>query len=119
MASVTWHGDAILAGVEKAAKEGCHMAAEKVVLPKWSKMIPHATGDLESHLTVFDTEDGAGVSSGGPPAARQEFDETLRHPDPTNPLSLGGRKAHAGRDALLESKDAIAVEVAKAIKGAL
>lgn len=100
------------------------MAAEKVVLPKWAKTIPHATGDLESHLTVTDIvlyghQVASQVSSVGPYAVRQEFDETLRHPDPTNPLSLGGRKAHAGRDALLESQDAIAAEVAKAVKGAL
>jgi len=47
------------------------------------------------------------ISSTGPYAVRQEFDDSLRHPDPTNPSSRSGRKAHAGRDALNDNRENI------------
>ena len=103
---VIWHGDEILAKAKTAAKEALHLSGE-IVLRVWQETIPWATGDLASTLTVTDMEDGVQVSSSGPYAAAQEFDATLRHPDPTNPLSLAGRKAHAGRDALDDNKENI------------
>ena len=118
-ATIVWHGAELEAKIKEAAKRGCHMAAEKVVLPAWAKTIPWATGDLGGHLTVTDTEEGAIVSSSGPHARKQELDETLRHPDPTNPLSRSGRKAHAGRDALSSNQEKIQKEVQKAVNSVL
>jgi len=43
----------------------------------------------------------------------------LRHPDPTNPLSRAGRKAHAGRDALTNNEKNIEKLVGAKIKAAL
>lgn len=113
-----WHGDVILTNAKKAAKEGCHQAAEKIVANEWSKNIPWAEGILGGSITVTDTEEGAQVSDSGPYAAAQEFD-ALRHPDPTNPKSLAGRKAHAGRDALLNNQDEINQMVTSYVKNAL
>jgi len=118
MANVEWHGEEILQKARAAAKEAIHLGAE-IVLNKWQETIPYASGELASTLTVNDTDEGSTVSSSGPHAAKQEFDASLRHPDPTNPLSLGDRKAHAGRDALEESKDQIAELVAAKIEAAL
>jgi hypothetical protein len=116
---IIWHGAELEAKIKAAAQRGCHMAAEKIVLPAWAKTIPWATGDLASHLTVTDTEEGAIVSSSGPYALKQELDETLRHPDPTNPLSRSGRTAHAGRNALNQNQEKIREEVQKAVNSVL
>jgi hypothetical protein len=116
-----WNGDAILAKAKAAAKEGCHQAAEKIVVPAWSRNIPWEEGILGGSITVNDTEKGAEVSSSGPYAAAQEFDE-LRHPNPDkehHPKSLPGRKSHAGRDALLDNQDAIVQSVNEYVKSAL
>jgi len=118
-ATIEWRGPELEAKIKVAAQRGCHMAAEKVVLPAWAKTIPWATGDLASHLTVTDTEEGAIVSSSGPYAHKQELDETLRHPDPTNPLSRSGRTAHAGRNALNSNQEAIQKEIQKAVNSVL
>jgi len=89
--------------------DALHEAGE-IVLKEWGNTIPHATGDLESSLTVNDYpgEQKVTVSSSGPYAIVQELDDTLRHPDPTNPSSRSGRKAHAGRDALNNNRENIA-----------
>lgn len=97
-----------MATVKQQAMGALHEAGEKV-LKVWGDTIPHASGDLESHLTVTDlpTQMAVKVSSTGPYAIRQELDDSLRHPDPTNPSSRSGRKAHAGRDALNDNRDNI------------
>jgi len=101
--------------------DALHQAGE-IILKEWGNTIPHATGDLESSLTPHATGDlessltvtdhsrdlKVTVSSAGPYAIRQELDDTLRHPDPTNPSSRSGRKAHAGRDALNNNRENIA-----------
>jgi hypothetical protein len=132
--SLEWNGDAILAKMKASAKEGCHQAAEKIVAKEWSDNIPWEEGILGGSITVTDTEDGAQVSSSGPYAAAQEFDE-LRHPNPqmkhekkgdrkspmvlAHPKSLAGRKAHAGRDALLDNQDAIVQSVNDYVKSVI
>ena len=98
-----------MAKVKKQAMSTVHDAGE-IVLKEWGNTIPHATGDLESHLTITDQPSKLKVvlSSTGPYALRQEKDDSLRHPDPTNPSSRSGRKAHAGRDALNNNRENIA-----------
>jgi len=98
----------MLQKMKAACMEALHAAGE-IVLKEWGNTIPHATGDLESSLTVTDqpSQLRVTVSSTGPYAIRQELDESLRHPDPTNPSSRSGRKAHAGRDALNNNRDNI------------
>jgi len=78
-------------------------------MKEWQNTIPYASGDLASHLQVQDqpSELKVVISSTGPYAVRQEFDDSLRHPDPTNPSSRSGRKAHAGRDALNDNRENI------------
>ena len=109
MAEIKWHPEALQKKMRDAAMDALHEAGE-IVLKEWGNTIPHATGDLESNLTVNDYpgEQKVTVSSSGPYAIRQELDDTLRHPDPTNPSSRGGRKAHAGRDALNNNRENIA-----------
>ncbi len=109
MAEIKWHPEALQKRMRDAAMDALHKAGE-IVLKDWGNTIPHATGDLESSLTVNDYpgEQKVTVSSSGPYAIRQELDDTLRHPDPTNPSSRGGRKAHAGRDALNNNRENIA-----------
>lgn len=108
MADVQWHPEALLQKMKAASMEALHEAGE-IVLKEWGNTIPHATGDLESHLTITDQPSKLQVvlSSTGPYALRQELDDSLRHPDPTNPSSRSGRKAHAGRDALNDNRDNI------------
>jgi len=108
MVSVTWH-DGVLKSMVKQAAMGALRDAGEIVLKEWGETIPHATGDLESHLTITDQPSKlqVTVSSTGPYALRQELDDSLRHPDPTNPSSRSGRKAHAGRDALNNNRDNI------------
>ena len=109
MAEIQWHPEALQQKMKAAAMDALHEAGE-IVLKEWGNTIPHATGDLESSLTVNDYpgEQKVTVSSSGPYAIRQELDDTLRHPDPTNPSSRSGRKAHAGRDALNNNRENIA-----------
>ncbi len=109
MAEIKWHPEALQQKMKAAAMDALHQAGE-IILKEWGNTIPHATGDLESSLTVNDYpgEQKVIVSSSGPYAIRQELDDTLRHPDPTNPSSRGGRKAHAGRDALNNNRENIA-----------
>lgn len=99
--SISWNDVVYKVKVHTAVMAALHDAGE-LVLKDWAETIPYATGDLASHLTVSDqpSDNSVIVSSTGPYAARQEMDESLRHPDPTNPASRSGRKAHAGRDAL-------------------
>ncbi|HPM26399.1 MAG TPA: HK97 gp10 family phage protein [Methanothrix sp.] len=109
MAEIKWHPEALQKKMKAAAMDALHEAGE-IVLKEWGNTIPHATGDLESSLTVNDYpgEQKVTVSSSGPYAIVQELDDTLRHPDPTNPSSRSGRKAHAGRDALNNNRENIA-----------
>lgn len=108
MAEIQWHPEALLQKMKAASMEALHEAGE-IVLKEWGNTIPYATGDLESSLTVTDqpSQLRVTVSSNGPYAIRQELDDSLRHPDPTNPSSRSGRKAHAGRDALNNNRDNI------------
>lgn len=116
---VRWHGPQIEKIVMSAAMEGIRESAE-LISKKWVETIPYATGELASHVQPAKT--GAQqytISSTGPYAARQEFDASLRHPDPTNPMSRSGRKAHAGRDALTSNEKNIEKLVGAKIKAAL
>ena len=108
MAQVNWHPQAYIVATKKAAMSALHDAGE-IVKKEWQNTIPYASGDLASHLQVQDqpSELKVVISSTGPYAIRQEFDDSLRHPDPTNPSSRSGRKAHAGRDALNNNRDNI------------
>lgn len=108
MAEIQWHPEALLQKMKAASMQSLHDAGE-IVLKRWGETIPHATGDLESHLAITDHPSDLQVvlSSTGSYAIRQELDDTLRHPDPTNPSSRSDRKAHAGRDALNENRDNI------------
>lgn len=108
MVEIQWHPEALLQKMKAAAMDALHEAGE-IVLKEWGNTIPHATGDLESSLTVTDqpSQMRVIVSSTGPYAIRQELDDSLRHPDPTNPSSRSGRKAHAGRDALNNNRENI------------
>ena len=114
-----WRGEAVLAKVKGAIDDGLNDSAE-IVSKVWQNTIPYATGELASHVQPAKT--GAQqytISSTGPYAARQEFDASLRHPDPTNPMSRSGRKAHAGRDALTSNEKNIEKLVGAKIKAAL
>ena len=108
MAQVNWHPEAFRARQKKQAMGALHDAGE-IIMKDWENTIPYATGDLASHLQVQDQPSALKVviSSTGPYAVRQEKDDSLRHPDPTNPSSRSGRKAHAGRDALNNNRDNI------------
>ena len=102
---VKWRPDGYKNSLKAAAMEALHGAGE-IVLKDWQNTIPWATGNLASRLTIIDHPKDlkVTVSSSGPYAIRQEFDDSLRHPDPTNPSSRSDRKAHAGRDALNNNK---------------
>ena len=108
MAEIKWHPEAFIERQKKQAMAAIHDAGE-IVMKEWQNTIPYASGDLASHLQVQDqpSELKVVISSTGPYAIRQEFDDSLRHPDPTNPSSRSGRKAHAGRDALNNNRDKI------------
>jgi hypothetical protein len=114
-----WRGEAVLAKVREAAASGLNDAAE-IVSKEWQNTIPYATGELASHVQPMKSgELEYNISSTGPYARRQELDESLRHPDPTNPASRSGRKAHAGRDSLDGNRDNIEKLVASRVKGVL
>jgi len=108
MAQVNWHPEAFRTRKKKQAMSALHDAGE-IVKKEWQNTIPYASGDLASHLQVQDqpSELKVVISSTGPYAVRQEFDDSLRHPDPINPSSRSGRKAHAGRDALNNNRENI------------
>lgn len=113
---VRWHGPQIEKLVIAAAMDGIRESAE-LISKEWVETIPYATGELASHVQPVKTSDRQyTISSTGPYAARQENDESLRHPDPTNPLSRAGRKAHAGRDALKNNEKNIEKLVGAKIK---
>lgn len=114
-----WRGEAVLAKVREAVDGGLNDSAE-IVSKEWQNTIPYATGELASHVQPTKTGDlEYAVSSTGPYARRQELDESLRHPDPTNPASRSGRKVHAGRDALEDSRENIEKLVAARVQGVL
>ncbi len=106
--NINWHPNAYKDAVKDAAMDALHDAGE-IILKDWQNTIPYASGDLASHLQVQDNKSKLQVtiSSSGPYAIRQEFDDSLHHPDPTNPSSRSGRKAHAGRDALNDNRENI------------
>ena len=117
--TVRWHGDAVNAKIMAAAMDGIGEAAE-IISKKWVETIPYATGELASHVQPQKTGDHEyTISSTGPYAVRQEVDASLRHPDPTNPASRSGRKAHAGRDALANNEKNIEKLITAKIKASL
>lgn len=54
---------------------------------------PHASGTMQRSVSVTPSGVGVYISYNTPYAIKQHEDLTLRHPDPTNPLSSSGRKA--------------------------
>lgn len=54
---------------------------------------PHATGTMERSSTVKAEGNKIIIAYNTPYAIKQHEDLTLRHPDPTNPISSSGRKA--------------------------
>jgi hypothetical protein len=114
-----WRGESVLAKVKEGVERGLNDSAE-IVSKEWQKTIPYASGELASHVQPVKTGDlEYAISSTGPYARRQELDESLRHPDPTNPASRSGRKVHAGRDALEDNRDNIEKLVASRVQGVL
>ncbi len=75
--------------------ESFHDSAE-VILKESSDIAPWATGEMASNTFITDapTEGAVYFGYNGPYVVRQHQDPTLRHPDPTNPLSRSGRTDH-------------------------
>ena len=114
-----WRGEAVLAKVKEAVESGLNDSAE-IVSKEWQKTIPYASGELASHVQPVKTGDlEYSVSSTGPYARKQELDESLRHPNPDDPKSRSGRKAHAGRSALDDNRENIDKLVASRVQGVL
>lgn len=67
----------------------------EAILAESRKEVPHATGTLQrtSGVDRDESEGAVFVWYSQPYAIRQHEDLTLRHPDPTNPISTPGRKA--------------------------
>lgn len=119
MTTIRWYGAAIEAKAKAAADEALSTAAEHVE-KRWKETIPYSSGDLASHVQTQKTGDlEYTVSSTGPYARKQELDASLRHPNPEDPRSRSGRKAHAGRDALNDNIDNIQKLVAARMDAAL
>ncbi len=117
--TVEWHGAAVEALIKKATDEALQTSAE-LVEKDWKNTIPYSSGDLASHVQNQKTGDlEYTISSTGPYARRQELDESLRHPNPDDPKSRSGRKAHAGRDSLDKNRGKIEELVAAKVNAAL
>ncbi|MDD3921342.1 MAG: hypothetical protein PHO41_09255 [Eubacteriales bacterium] len=81
---------------------------------------PHATGTMERSADVSDDgESIIHVSYNTPYAVKQHEDLSLRHPDPTNPISSSGRKAKFLEDPLNANKKKWQKFIGLAIKTAL
>ncbi len=116
---IKWYGDDIRRKILQAADGALNDGAEHIA-KDWMETIPYSTGDLASHVHPEKTgELRYEISSSGPYAARQEFDESLRHPNPKDPRSRSGRKAHAGRDALDSNKERLQKLLESRISAAL
>lgn len=89
-----WYGDKARKLMRKVGLECLHTGAE-LTLTESQEEVPHAIGTLQWSAAVTDAprEDAVYVSYNTPYAVRQHEDLTLRHPDPTNPISTPGRKA--------------------------
>lgn len=91
------------------------------VLTESKEEVPHATGTLMRSGTVTrdDKRNRVYVSYSTPYAVRQHEDLTLRHPDPTNPISSAGRKAKYLEDPFNRNKRKILRRAELRVKKAL
>jgi len=90
-----WQGEKVTKAVKEAGISAVMDVAE-VILKEADKEIPHATGTMErsGSISPFNRIKNCTIISYNTPyALKQHEDLTLRHPDPTNPLSSSGRKA--------------------------
>lgn len=103
-----WDDRMAKAVARKAGMQALKDGAE-TVLAESIKEVPHATGTLQrsATVTVDDKNGRVYVSYSTPYAIRQHEDLTLRHPDPTNPISSSGRKAKFLEDPFRRNKPKI------------
>jgi len=120
--SFKWRGDEAMRIVRQAAINALQDVAESRILKEANDIVPHATGTLERSGTVspFNNADNSlTISFAGPYAVRMHEDLSLRHPDPTNPISSSGRTAKYLENPFNKHKSTALKLVAVRVKSAL
>lgn len=112
---VQWDLSRLSGAISRGKAAGTHRAAEKI-LSKAQKVVPYAEGQLAGSGDVEPTPSGGAMISFSTPYARTQELDDWKHPDPRNPKSQGGRKAHALRDTTLANVELVNSEVSKAIR---
>lgn len=117
-----WRGPEAMKLVRDAAISALQDVAESKILKEANDLVPHATGTLERTGTVspFSRADNSiTISYSGPYAIRMHEDLSLRHPDPTNPISSSGCSAKYLENPFNKHKSTALKLVAVRVKSAL
>ncbi len=103
-----WYGEKARKIMLDAGMRALYEGGE-AILAESRKEVPHATGDLQRSSGVDDdwSKGTVYIWYTTPYAVRQHEDLTLRHPDPTNPISTPGRKAKYLEDPFNRMKDKV------------
>lgn len=115
-----WYGDEARKIMFNAGMKALYEGGE-VILAESRKEVPHATGNLQ-RMSGVDEDWPKGtvyIWYSTPYAIRQHEDLTLRHPDPTNPISTPGRKAKYLEDPFNRMKDKVMTLARLRVKKAL
>jgi len=89
---VKWDDSKAKAVAKAAGIRAATTMAEKIIQESQNEA-PHASGTMQRSSTVSPKGATIYMSYNTPYAVKQHEDLTLRHPDPTNPISSTGRKA--------------------------
>jgi hypothetical protein len=113
---LNWRGG-ILANEAKSAVEEALYQSGEIILTQAKDLVPKATGSLEGSGVVERQRDGVIVGFNTPYALEQHENIGLRHPDPTNPLSVSGRQAKYLQVPVDQNRGNIQALVLQAVKG--
>jgi hypothetical protein len=114
-ASLDWKGDDILLEWQEKAIGSLLDGGEKILRQAMGE-VPWSTGALGGSGNVQrEGESKVAISFNAPYAWKQHEDSSLRHPNPRDPKSLGGRKDHYLRDPFYNLMDEILSDLAEAL----
>lgn len=115
---VKWDDQAAKRIARQAALKAAQDEAERIRMLSMDEA-PHATGTMERSSTVSTEGSSVLISYVTPYAIKQHEDLSLRHPDPTNPISSSGRKAKYLEDPFNANKSKTLKYIGLKVKQAL
>jgi hypothetical protein len=86
---ITWRGTLAKAIAKEKGKQHLRKIADEI-LEESQELVPKASRALQASGAIQEVGGSIFITYDTPYAVRQHEDTTLRHPDPTNPVSAPG-----------------------------